>query len=188
MNRTCAIFFRLDTAPAVRLWAGAGRFRVPADIIETDSRAHYLGAGQLIGLPTVQSLINGTEERVTFSLSGAAVNAEAARLADDEADQIRGVDCHIGVRRYSNLDQPTGPTIWVWHGIADSISIAQAPAMMGQVERGIGLSVAGLFTFRQRPKPAYFTNVDQRRRSSTDSFCDNVATLSMDTTKVWRVT
>lgn len=188
MNRSCAIFFRMNTAPAVRLWAGVGDYRVPADLIETDSLAFYLGCGQLIGLPTVQSLINGVEERVSFSLSGAAINAEVTRLADDEADQIRGVECFIGIRRYDQFDQPSGPARWVWQGIADSIAIAQQPAGIGQAERGISLSVAGLFTFRQRPKPAYWTNVDQRRRSSDDSFCDNVASLSMDTTKVWKPT
>ena len=188
MNRSCAIFFRMDTAPAVRLWAGVGDYRVPADVVETDSMAYYLGAGQLMGLPTVQNLINGVEERVSFTLSGAAINADVTRLADDEADQIRGVDCSIGIRRYDQFDQPSGPARWVWHGIADSISITQAPATIGQGSRAIGLSVAGLFTFRQRPKPAYWTNIDQRRRSADDSFCDNVASLSMDKTKLWKPT
>lgn len=188
MNRTCAIFFRMNTAPAVRLWCGVGDYRVPADAVETDSSAYYLGVGALIGLPTVQSLINGTEERVSFTLAGAAVNAEVSRLADDEADQVRGVDCHIGVRRHDQFDRPAGPAIWVWHGIADSIGISQAPAGVGEMQRAISLSVAGIFTFRQRPKPAYWTNVDQRRRSSDDAFCDQVASLSMETTKVWKPT
>lgn len=188
MNRRCAIFFRMDTAPAVRVWAGVGDLRIPADNIETDSNAFYLGMGELVGLPVVQNLINGVEERVNFTLGGAAVTAQAARLADDEADQIRAVECNIGLRRFDANDQPTGRTIWVWNGIADTISISQPPAPMGQIERSITLSVAGLFTFRQRPKPAYWTNIDQRRRSSDDAFCDQVAGLSMDKTKVWKPT
>lgn len=188
MTSKCAILVRIETAPATRMWFGVGDLRIPADHIESDETALYLGIGHLASIPTLQSLINGVAERVSFSVSGAVITSEIVRLADDEFDSVRYKDVYVGVRRFDQYDQPTGPVRWVWNGVADSTDLSRPPAGIGDVQQSVGLSVASIFTFRQRPAASFFTPVDQKRRSSDDTFCDNVGRYNVDTTKIWKPT
>jgi hypothetical protein len=53
--------------------------------------------------------------------------------------------------------------------------------------RKLSLSVGNIFTGRRRQNLSFFTDVDQRRRSSDDSFFSEVSKLQTGATKVWGV-
>lgn len=180
-----AIFVRLDTIVPIRLWFGSGDKRVPADTIETDSSAFYLGAGELVGVPVLQQLINGVEERAMFTLAGGSVTSQVVHLADRDASTVRYAEGHVGVRECGRDGQPIGPVDWLWHGLADSVLIDEPPALAGQATRTIGVSMAGIFTLRQRTRPGFYTGIDQRGRSADDASCDLVPGYSQGTTKDW---
>lgn len=177
-----APLFLLDTNPRVRLWAGNGWLDVAADGVETEG-GRYLGAGQLLNLPAVSMLINGIAERVEFGLSGAAINSRVVELADEEAEDVRGVDCWLGLIGFDADEQATAIR-WPWNGRADTTNISYSGDSM-QPARQVSISVGSLFTFRQRARLGFWVDADQRRRSPDDLFCVRVASYSVETTKPW---
>lgn len=177
-----AIFFRLDTDPVVRLWAGVGNFVMPQDTVETELDAAlrvYRGAGELLDIPALQQMINGLAERLTFGISG--VSAEAMRLAEEEAAEVRGARVNIGL---GFLDRETlqlvPPVTWLWEGEADTVPVSKQDGT-----RTIGISVGTINTDRKRPTLDTYTPVIQRRRSPTDAFCDFVPLYNAGSTKKW---
>lgn len=174
--------FLLMTTPAVRIWAGNGWLEVAADDTDTEG-GRYLGAGQLVSLPTVSALINGLAERVEFGLSGAAITSRVVELADEEAPSVRGVDAYIGLIGFDENEQPT--TIrWPWSGRADSTQI-HFDSNGFVPSRQVSLSVGSLFTFRQQAALGYWVGPDQKRRSIDDRYCERVPSLSVETQKPW---
>lgn len=183
--RRVGVFFRVDSVPPIRLWAGSGERRLPLDVVENDPGNLYSGAGELVGFPSLNQLINGVAQRVDFTLSGTAVTAEAVSMADGEADDIDGVTVHVGLRRYDENDMGVGPVRWIWEGTADTVSLAAQGGEGAEQSRTIGLGVGTTFTFRKRPRAVLWTRKDQRRRSSDDAMCDRVNRYSAESTKAW---
>lgn len=183
--RRVGVFFRVDSVPPIRLWAGVGERRLPLDAVENDPGNLYSGAGELSGFPALNQLINGVAQRVDFTLSGTAVTAEAVSIADGEADTVEGVAVHVGIRRYGADDMGVGPTVWLWEGIADTVTLTSTEAAAGQQLRSIGLGVGTVMTFRRRSRNVLWTGKDQRRRSADDAMCDRVNRYSAESTKAW---
>lgn len=171
--------FRLGSDPVARLWTGWGDLATPADAVDP-AGARWLGAAGLLSLPALKVLINGTAERVRFSLSG--VNAETVRLANEDKATVRGAELRLGYVDFDDRWQLLGPIRWEWLGIADVVAIESAPTDRGRT-RTISLSVASADTLRSNPNLAFYTDADQRKRSPDDAFCDQVASLTQGATR-----
>lgn len=172
--------FRLACDPPVRCWTGIGDLAVPGDIVDSGGTI-YSGVGELLNLPAVQQLINGTAERVQFIVSG--VTAETLRLAMEDRDSVNGAQARIGSLVLDNDLQPVGSISWEWRGIADVIEVGSTIGQDGNRVRTITLSVASADTGRSRADLAYFTDADQRRRSPTDAIFSHVAGINAGTSR-----
>lgn len=170
---------RIDAIPVARLWSGVGDLLVPADIVETQPAA-YMGAGALLNAPDFQQLINGTAERLEAQISG--VTAEAIRLALEEGSSVRGAKVHFV--RFDFDDD------WQLIGVeyeavfrADKLTIESQDEEGGGRTRKLTLSIGTEDTNRSRAPLAYFTDQDQRRRSTTDRIFDHVAGITIGTSR-----
>lgn len=179
------VFFRLATAPVVRLWAGVGPTVLPDDLVETTDQAEYRGTGELLDLPEISQLINGVAERVNFSITGTAVTGEVAAIASTEAADVRAAVVNIGFCALDEDAQQLSDVAWLWEGEADSLIVDRSPDGETGIARKVSLSVGSVMTGRRRPSPSYFTDPDQRSRSADDRFCDTVKRYEPGTTKVW---
>lgn len=179
------VLFRMETSPVIRLWTGAVRdLAIPDGGAETTDGATYKSMGLLTGIPELGGALNGEAERLEFMLSGAAVTGQVAELANGSAEDIRGVAVDVGLVLFDEDWQIVPPVYWLWSGTADSLVVERT----GDAERptrALKLSAGNVFTGRRRANPTYFTDIDQRRRSSDDAFFDQVANLQAGTTKVW---
>lgn len=177
-----AVLFRLDTPTPMRMWSGAGDFNVPPDAIEPLG-AIYNGAGKLGGLPELSQLINGVAERVVFSFSGA--DPDIAAVADGDAFLVRNKRVNIGLLPLDATLAPIDTVLWFRRYIADTISMEVTSDNAGSQQITVSLGVSSAFSGRRRPALAYFTDVDQRRRSADDRFCERTALYSQGVIKVW---
>jgi hypothetical protein len=80
-----SILIRIASDPPARIWSGIGDLLVPADDVEPEDSI-YLGGAVLISAPDFQQLINGTADRLEFTLSG--VSSEVVALAMEEAESV----------------------------------------------------------------------------------------------------
>lgn len=174
------ILFRLASTDPVRIWSGNGDILIGPDAVEPVAII-YRGAGELLNMPAVLQLINGTAERVEFSISG--VTAKILALALSERDSVYGAEARIGTLALDADLQPDSPVLWEWRGIADVITLRIDPVKDGGHTRQLTLSVGSADTARSRPDLSYFTDADQRRRSSDDAIFDHVAGIAASTTR-----
>jgi hypothetical protein len=182
-----AILLRIATDPVIRLWSGATRdLTIETDPVETELGATYRSMGALTDIPSVNQLLNGEAERVTFGLSGAGVTAEVLALASSEAASIRGVRVNLGAMFFDANWQRGTPVVWPWEGEADSLAV-EWEAGDGTPIRSIALSVGSLMTGRRRPQISVWTDADQRRRSAGDAFFSEVRRYSEGSTKAWPI-
>lgn len=183
---SAGVFFRMATDPVVRLWGGDGDFILPQDGVETaasEADRVYKGIGILQDIPAVQQLINGLADRLTFTLSG--VSPEVLRLAEQDADEVRGARVNLGFIRLDADLQPVLPMLWLWEGEADVVPVSRTSQGDGSAIRTIGISVGTMDTNRKRPKFETYTPINQKRRSPTDKFCDFVPLYNAGSTKKW---
>lgn len=164
-----AVFFRMETLSGsiTRVWSGFGDFPVPADAVEA-AEAIYQGMGVLLPLPTMQQLLGGSAERVSFSLSG--VSEEIAALADTEANEVRQATILVGLMFLDEAWQQLSAMRWVSEYEVDSLG----GTWDGQTFT-VSLSAGSATTGRRRPLLTYFTDVDQRARSPDDRFCERTS-------------
>lgn len=171
--------FRLGSDPVARLWTGWGLLDTPPDAVDPQG-ARWIGAAGLLSLPALKALINGTAERVRFSLSG--VSEETVRLANEDKASVRGADLRLGYVDFDDAWRLAGPIRWEWLGIADVVTVESAPSEKGRT-RTISLSVASADTLRSNPNLSFYTDADQRKRSPDDAFCDQVANITLGMTR-----
>jgi hypothetical protein len=180
------IFFRLDTSPPVRVWAGVGDCEVGADAFDA-SGASYSGLGQIVNVPAVEQLINGVAGRVELAMSG--VSSEVVAPAAGEADVVDGKLAALGISLFGSDWQQLSPAVyWLWRGFADYVTVAQQSQGgqgIPQQIRTISLSIGTLFTGRRRRGLSYLTDRDQQERSPGDKFCERTVLYSMQYSKVW---
>jgi len=179
--RACYVF-RMATDPVVRLWTGVGDIQINAAGPETTGGV-YQGLGVLTAMPEIENLMNGTAQRVDFSLSG--VSPEIVALADGDAESIRSKAVNIGVLFMGDDWQPLAAPLWVWDGEADVIKTDTTSSPDFVRQRRITLSVGSIMTGRRRPKLNSFTRAQQRRRSPDDAFCDRTKLYTIGTEVAW---
>jgi len=173
------ILFRIACDPPLRLHSGFGDFAVPGDAVD-DAGALYRGAGTLIDIPTIHQLVNGQAERIDVTVSG--VSAETQWMALSESRSVRHAEARIGTVALDEAYQVVGNVEWEWRGRADTVE-TELSAGDSDRQRTIGISIGSAGTGRSRPSFSFFTAAEQRRRSATDAFCDNVAGISRGTTR-----
>ncbi|WLB43013.1 hypothetical protein QIH93_20925 [Bradyrhizobium ottawaense] len=164
------IFFRLDVAPdPVRLWLGFGNIAPGADVLDPGG-ALYRGLGELRDVPAFKQLLNGTAERVEFTLSG--VSGGLLEIASgDDSEAIKGCAATLGFGLFGNSwSALLGGVHWCAYYAADYLQIAQSESEGGFV-RSIALSCGTRFTGRRRPSYGYFSDQDQQARFPGDLFC-----------------
>jgi hypothetical protein len=174
-----SVLVRIASDPVARIWSGVGDLQVSADSVETEDSI-YLGGAELVSAPDFQQLINGTADRLEFTLSG--VNAEIVALAQEEAESVKGAALDLGTIRFDDDWQPVGIITWEARFRCDTLTVGSQAGDSGRT-RTITLSVGSDDTGRSRAPIALFTDSDQRRRSPTDAFFDHVAGITAGTSR-----
>jgi hypothetical protein len=182
------ILFRVATDPVLRLWSGQVRdLVVPSGGAETVDNSVYQSHGLLGGLPRLSAALNGEAERIEFSMSGVApASTELGAIVQASAPAIRGVAVDVGLVLFDADWQLIPPAFWLWSGAADSLSFSRSGDPQAPT-RTLKLSAGNVFTGRRRPNLAFFTDIDQKRRSADDTFFSEVSKLQQGSTKVWGV-
>lgn len=177
-------FWRLETVPVIRLWLGFGNIVAAANVLDP-SGATYQGFGEIRDLPEFSVMINGAAERVEFALSG--VSGQVFDLANnDDADAVKGARVSVGIGIFDAAWRLLGPPHWMANYRADFLATRQAPTGAGSdVVRVVTLSCGTLLTSRRRPGLSYFSDPDQRTRSTGDSFCDRTPRYATNFNKKW---
>jgi len=170
---------RIAADPPARIWSGFGDLEIPADAVEPEP-AVYRGAGELLSVPDFQQLVNGTAERIEFSVSG--VTEETLRLALEDAPSVRNAAVHVGRIDFDEHWQQIGPVEWEAVFRADVLSVSRQGSGDSPV-RTISLSVGTDDTGRSRAPLAFFTDADQRFRSPTDAIFSHVAGIYAGTSR-----
>ena len=178
------IFFRLDTDPVVRLWLGFGDIKPGVNVYD-EADDLYQGFGELPAIPNFNQLLNGSAERVDFTLSG--VSGEVLTIASgDDAQEVKGKRVTVGFALMNSDWSLLGSVHWCALYVADYLSIDQQPSAAGdEPVRTLSLSCGSRFTGRRRPSYAYFSDQDQTARFSGDRFCSVVSLYAHGFNKQW---
>lgn len=174
-----SIIVRIASDPPALLWSGLGPLLVPADIVVPED-AIALGGAELVNVPDFQQLMNGTAERLEFTLSG--VSEETVRLALEDAPSVRGARVDVGRADFDDAWQLISIE---WEAVfeARSLSVSRPLAQSGQVTRSISLTIVAGDSTRSRAPNAFFTDADQRRDHPTDAIFSHVAGINAGTSR-----
>lgn len=177
-----SVLFRIDCDPAAFLWSGVGHLYIPPDaVLQTGSLA--LGGGKLISVPDFQQLIGGTVERLDFTVSG--VDEDMVRLAIEDAPSVKGARVDVGTVRFDQAWQ-LASVVWEQVFEARSLTVSRPQSdEAGNVTRSVTLTIVQGPSTRGRANIAFFTDADQRRRSSNDAMFSHVAGINAGTTRRW---
>ena len=170
------VFLYLQSSPALRLWSGFGDILPGINALD-QSGEMYLGTGAFETPDQLGALLNGQAERANFALSG--VDDNTFRLVERDAESVEGAMLSVGLCAFDNGWQQTTDVFWAWFGFADTVTLSRRGGV-----RTIGLSVGSWLTRRQKGNLAYYTDLEQKRRSATDRACERVANMS-NTDKSW---
>lgn len=174
-----SLLFRIASDPIARVWSGHGDIIIPSDIVEP-APALYLGGGELVNLPDIDQVINGTASSVDVTVSG--VSAETLRLALEDAPSVRGAAVHVGIVYFDDAWQ-VDEVEWVSKLTAGPLKVDSQTGNDGSRTRSITLTIGTDFLDRSKAPVAFFTDADQRRRSPDDSIFDHVAGISAGTAR-----
>lgn len=177
-----SVLFRIDCDPPAFLWSGQGNLYIPADdVLPVGSIA--LGGGELITVPDFQQLIGGTVQRLDFTVSG--VDEECARLALEDAPSVRGARVDVATVEF-DTDWQLATVSWEQVFEARSLTISRPQVDgNGSATRSVTLTIVQGPSTRGRANIAFFTDADQRRRSSDDAIFSNVAGINTGTSRRW---
>lgn len=175
-SHSLGIFLRIDTDPPLHVWFGIEDKPANFDSIEP-SGTIYTGGGQFIGMPTLEVLVNGSADRVEFTISGIDPETGASMLAS--IPEVRGRSVHIGLTTLDKYYQPMTNVIPIWEGMASHPSENAAATQSNQNQTlTLSLAVVTGEATRSRPSRALWSSPHQKAISSTDKFCDETARLA----------
>ncbi|MEN0115443.1 MAG: hypothetical protein AAGD15_01865 [Agrobacterium cavarae] len=177
------IFLRVATSPALHMWFGINDIPAGFDSIDPSGTV-YLGAGRLVGVPTLEVLVNGTADSVDFTLSGLDPATSAKAL--DSIPPVRGAAVHLGITTLDQYFQPMSDVIPIWYGTASHTG-EQSPAVGTGQKATVTLSlsvVAGEAT-RSRAARSIWSSAHQKAISPTDKFCDGTSRLARGVQPTW---
>ncbi len=177
------IFLRIGTDPALHMWFGVNDVPAGFDGIDADGTV-YLGGGRLIGIPSLEVLVNGTSDAVDFSVSGIDPATGAAML--DSIPPVRGALVQVGLTTLDQYYQPMSRVIPIWTGIASHTKEARQPTKAGETATlSLGLSVVAGENTRSRASRVLWSDAMQKALSPTDEFCSRTAELARAINPVW---
>ncbi|OGT55476.1 MAG: hypothetical protein A3E01_09210 [Gammaproteobacteria bacterium RIFCSPHIGHO2_12_FULL_63_22] len=171
--------FRMAVSPVLYIWSGHGALETPADSVDA-SGATWLGGGHVVSVPSLKLLLNGAADRIDIRLSG--ITAEILRLVEEDRPEVQEAEVLIGRVEFDDDWQVSGTINWEWLGVADSMTIASGNSEKGR-ERVLTVSIRSGDTTRSNPQPAFFTDADQRGRSSDDAFFSHVGKINAGTSR-----
>jgi hypothetical protein len=176
------VFFRLETDPVVRLWLGVGNIKPGVNAYDPDG-VIYQGFGAVQSVPSFKQMINGSAQRVEFTISGVSQDI----LAVASGDEVRGKRLSIGLAILDLDWSLLGPVKWCANYTADFIRIEQVAVVdvQAMILRSVTLSCGTLLTGRRRPGLAYFSNQDQQTRFPGDRFCERTPVYANGFSKSW---
>jgi hypothetical protein len=178
--RESFIFF-LDTETPALFWTGHGDLALAADaVLPADTIAE--GGGDLVNLPDLEQLINGTAQRLEVTLSG--VSEGVVAIAREEAADVQYAPAYIGRVEFGEDWQQAGPVVWEWSGEGRGLICAGEDSDSGRT-RSITLKLASGETTRSRAPLSFFTDADQRRDFPDDDFFAYVAGINAGTSRRW---
>lgn len=177
------IFLHIATVPALRVWLGVNDIPITIESVDP-SGAIYQGGGRLIGVPTLETLVNGTADSVEFAMSGVDPTSGAKVLSS--IPPVRGADVFVGITTLDEYYQPMSQIVPLWRGTA-SHPTESSPTVMGAENRTLtlGLVVAAGSETRSRPARSIWSAAQQKAISPTDRFCDNTARMARGVQPVW---
>lgn len=177
-----SLLLRIDVEDdPVRYWSGVGWLDIPADAVEPEENARYLGGGSLISLPDLDQLINDVAQRASIDVSG--VSYETVRLVTELAEQVKDSDVHIG-RAIFDSEWQLSAVQWIGTLRADKLTTTRSG--QSSVTRGISLSIGTENTSRSKAPIALWTPADQAKFSTGDRFFDNVPSIEAGTSRRFR--
>lgn len=165
--------------PPALIWSGLGPLPLPADIVLAEPMI-ALGGSQLLSVPDFQQLINGTAERLDFTVSG--VDDETLRLATEDAPSVKGAAVHIGTVQFDD-DWQAESVEWEATFEARTLSVSRSGGQGGQTTRTITLTIVAGESIRSRAPNSFFTDADQRRKYPTDAIFSHVAGITAGTSR-----
>jgi len=179
------VFLRIDTDPALHMWFGVNDVPIGFDGIDPDGTV-YLGGGRLIGVPSLEVLVNGTSDAVDFSISGIDPATGAAML--DSIPAVRGKLVQVGLTTLDQYYQPMSNIIPIWTGIASHPKEARAPIREGEnATLSLSLAVVAGENTRSRPAKVLWSDAMQRSLYPTDAFCNGTGRLARGIQPKWPV-
>jgi len=175
-----SIVVHIACEPPVLLWGGVGPIELGPDAVIPERQLAH-GAGELVNFPDFQQLVAGTAERLEAVFSG--VSERIVALAQEEAQNVAGARVDVGRIDFGYDWQPLGPIEWEAVFEARSLTVSRPVSTGAQVNRSITLTIVAGDTTRSRSPNAFFTDADQRRRSSDDNAAANTGVYSGGTTR-----
>lgn len=177
------IFLHIATVPALRVWLGVNDIPIQIESVD-EAGAIYQGGGRLIGVPTLETLVNGTADSVEFAMSG--VDPAAGTKVMESIPPVRGADVYVGITTLDDYYQPMSSIVPLWRGTA-SHPTESSPTVVGLDNRSLtlGLVVAAGSETRSRPARSLWSAAHQKAISPTDRFCDNTARMARGVQPVW---
>ena len=189
------IFYRMDTTPPLHLWFGTGEVPIGFDSIDPEGTV-YLGGGRLIGIPSLEVLVNGTSDAVDFTISGVDPATGAAML--DSIPPVRGKLVQLGITTIDQYNQPMSAIIPLWTGVASHPKEARVPVGEGETPTlSLSLAVVAGENMRSRKSSSLWSEpqqieVSRQLREGTaqaslpdDLFCSQTGRLSRGVQPTW---
>lgn len=180
------IFLRIDTDPALHIWFGVNDIPAGFDSIDPTGTV-YLGGGRLIGLPTLEVLVNGTADSVEFTMSG--IDPETGATMLSSIPPVRGASVQMGLTTLDDYYQPMTTIIPIWEGTASHVSETCPPVQFGQSSTlTLSLTVVTGEATRSRASRSLWSSPHQKAISPTDLFCDATAGMAKGVNPPWGLT
>lgn len=177
------IFLRVETTPPLHVWFGINDIPAGFDSLDGDGTV-YLGAGRLIGVPTLEVLVNGQADSVDFTLSG--IDPDTAGKLLDSIPAVRGARCYIGITTLDEYYQPMSKIIPIWWGTASHVGERSEIVTTNKNQSIVlSLSVATGESTRSRPARAEWNDIMQREISPDDGFCKQISRLARGVAPIW---
>lgn len=183
-NSSIGIFFRLGTSPALHLAFGINDIPILNPAVDPAGTV-YLGGGRFLDVPALETLINGTADKVTFSLSGIEPAIGINFL--DTAPSVLGAPVSVGIAPMDSLWQPMSNIVSLWTGVADFVAEEMKPEADMRRPRVLSflLACSAGDTSRALPNFLTFTPQAQRLVAADDTFCNWVTRYVQTYRVVW---
>lgn len=189
------IYFRVETDPALHMWFGTIDVPIGFDGIDPEGTV-YLGGGQLLNIPSLEVLVNGTSDAVDFYVSG--VDPATANRMLDSIPTVRGKLVQVGITTLDQYFQPMSNVIPLWTGVGARTVESKQPVSEGETASlGLSLSVVGGENMRSRRSSSLWSQsqqieVSKMLRAGTpsaglpdDEFCKQTNRLSRGVAPIW---